>query len=161
MLRRLICSLTIQRPAPRCKSIAAFGLVELSTQLLVGLRHVVQLLPLLDSPPAHMLHGSAQRISGALARSPVADLRHNIEPFIWAWRIVVLTEAALEWLQDRPQLITLQMDPAQLRNECQAFLAHQQAVVVQAALEVRKPPFIRVPPLIRRAPPAAPGVGRQ
>src|SRR5262245_3405091 len=130
------CSLSVQRLAPRVETIAAVNLVELGAQLLVGQRHVIQLLPLLDGPPAHVLHGHAERVGFAFARTPIAYLRHVVEPFIQPGRVVVLTELDLEWLQGCSQLISLQANPALFRNKPQAFLAREESAIVQSPLEV-------------------------
>ena len=90
--------LAIQRPAPQCKSIAALGLIELGAHHLVGLRHIVHLLSLLDGSPAQVLRGNTQRIGCAVARPAVTYLRHVVEPFIWMRHVVVLTELDLERL---------------------------------------------------------------
>jgi len=42
---------------------------------------------------------------------------------------MVLAEFDPEWLQGRSQLASLQADPAQFRNECQAFLAGEEATI--------------------------------
>jgi hypothetical protein len=68
--------LTIQRPAPRRKPIIALGLVEPGAQLLVGTRHVIQLLSraamarrrmcctAMRCAPAALSHGPPSQISG-------------------------------------------------------------------------------------------------
>ncbi len=126
----------IKHPTPWRKPVSILSLVKLAAKLVVGLRHLVQLLPLLGDSPPDMLHSRAQRVRCVLTRPAIADLWHLIEPCINLRRFMVLTNVDLERLQGRLQLVVLQANPAQLRSERQTFLTHEQATVTQPALEI-------------------------